>query len=56
MLGNVPSAIPGTMGTRTVSEKAGGIFTNGWGCDQFGSAGLGIYPTLKLSLRADPLA
>jgi len=28
MLGNVPSAIPGTMGTRTVSEKAGGIFTN----------------------------
>jgi hypothetical protein len=30
MLGNVPSAIPGTMGTRTVSEKAGGIFTNVW--------------------------
>jgi len=28
---------------------------NGWGCDQFGGAGLGIYPPLKSSLRADPL-
>jgi hypothetical protein len=28
---------------------------NGWGCDQFGGAGLGIYPTLKPFLRADPL-
>ena len=30
------------------------MFANGWGCDQFGGAGLGIYPTLRSSLRADP--
>ena len=28
MLGNVPSAIPDTLETRTVREKAGGIFSN----------------------------
>jgi hypothetical protein len=32
------------------------VLHNGWGCDQFGGAGLGIYPPLKLFLRADPLA
>jgi hypothetical protein len=31
------------------------IAANGWGCDQFGGAGLGIYPTLKSFLRADPI-
>jgi len=32
------------------------IAANGWGCDQFGRAGLGIYPTLKSPLRAVPTA
>jgi hypothetical protein len=31
------------------------MYANGWGCDQFGGAGLGIYPPLRSSLRADPL-
>jgi hypothetical protein len=30
------------------------IVANGWGCDPFGSAGRGIYPPLRSSLRADP--
>jgi len=30
------------------------VLHNGWGCDQFGWAGLGIYPPLRSSLRADP--
>jgi len=31
------------------------IAPNGWGCDQFGGAGLGIYPPLRTFLRADPI-
>jgi hypothetical protein len=29
------------------SGTTGNMPYNGWGCDQFGGAGLGIYPTLK---------
>jgi hypothetical protein len=32
------------------------MYHNGWGCNQFGSAGLGIYPPLKRLLRANPTA
>jgi len=28
---------------------------NGWGCDQFRGAGLGVYPPLRSTLRADPI-
>jgi len=28
-------------------------FPIGWGCDQFGGAGLEIYPPLRSTLRAD---
>jgi len=33
-----------------------GLVANGWGCDQFGGAELGIYPPLRSSLRADPIS
>jgi hypothetical protein len=35
--------------------ESNNAFFNGWGCDQFGGAGLGIYPPLRRSLRTDPL-
>jgi len=31
------------------------MHANGWGCGEFGGAGLGIYPPLRTFLRADPL-
>jgi len=59
---NVPEcagAIPFLLFLSSKHSQSGwfsSLVHNGWGCDQFGGAGLGINPPLKLFLRADPPA